>query len=233
MHNIPRLFRFILITTGIHLLVFFLLRFGLYWYFKNPSDPIPSTELFQAFYLGLKFDLRLSLLMTLPLFLLGGIHFFSPFEYESRRRFWLFLQTSIFALVLFAYFINFAYFSYLQEPIDASALRFLQNFSISAEMVWSTYPIIWLSLLLLSITSIYAYVINKIIYHLSDALVPLRTRKKKIFIGLIASLVVIFGMYGKTSYYPLRWSDAFFSTHNFRTYSGNEPSSLFFKYTKK
>lgn len=215
MHNIPRLFRFILITTGIHLLAFFLLRFGLYSYFQNPNDLIPSPELFQAFYLGLKFDLRLSLLMTLPLFLLGGIHLFSPFEYESRRRFWLFLQTSIFALVLFAYFINFAYFSYLQEPIDASALRFLQNFSISAEMVWSTYPIIWLSLLLLSITSIYAYVINKIINHLSDALVPLRTRKKKFLIGLIASLIVIFGMYGKTSYYPLRWSDAFFSTHNF------------------
>ena len=40
MHNIPRLFRYILITTGIHLIAFFLFRFGLYWYFKNPADPI-------------------------------------------------------------------------------------------------------------------------------------------------------------------------------------------------
>ena len=215
MHNIPRLFRLILITTGIHLLVFFLLRFSLFWYFQNPSDPVPSAEVFQAFYLGLKFDLRLSLLMTLPLFLVGGIHFFSPFEYESRRRFWLIIQTSIFTLVLFAYFINFAYFSYLHKPIDASVLRFLQNFSISMEMVWSTYPVIWLSLLLITFASIYAFIINNCINYLSDALVPLRTRKKKLLTGLIASLIVIFGMYGKVSYYPLRWSDAFFSSHSF------------------
>lgn len=215
MHNIPRLFRYILITTGINLLIFFILRFGLYWYFQNPSDPIPASELFQAFYLGLKFDLRLSLLMTLPLFLLGGIQFLSPFEYNSRRRFWLFIQTSIFSFVLFAYFINYAYFSYLNKPIDASVLRFLKNFSISMEMVWSTYPVVWLSLLLISIASLYAFTLNKFTIYFSDLLVPLRTRKNKILLMLISSLIVIFGMYGKISYYPLRWSDAFFSTHRF------------------
>ena len=215
MHNIPRLFRFILIATGINLLVFSVLRFGLYWYFKAPTDPIASTELIQAFYLGLKFDLRLSLMMTLPLFILGGVRFLSPFEYDSTRRFWLFIQGSIFALILFVYFINFAHFSYLHKPLDASAIRFLQNFSISMEMAWSTYPIVWLSLLIVLITSIYVYTLNKIIVHYADALVPMHTRKRKMLLGVISSFIVIFGLYGKVSYYPLRWSDAFFSTHNF------------------
>ena len=215
MHNIPRLFRFILIATGINLLVFFVLRFGLYWYFKAPTDPIASAELIQAFYLGLKFDLRLSLMMTLPLFILGGIRFLSPFEYESTRRFWLFIQGSIFALILFVYFVNFAHFSYLHKPLDASAFRFLQNFSISMEMAWSTYPIVWLSLLIILVTSIYVYSLNKIIVYYADALVPMHTRKRKILLGVISSFIVIFGLYGKVSYYPLRWSDAFFSTHNF------------------
>ena len=107
MHNIPRLFRFILIATGLNLLIFSVLRLGLFWYFNHPIDPIPSAELFQAFYLGLKFDLRLSLLMTLPLFILGGIRFLSPFENNTSRHFWLFIQGSIFTLVLFVYFINF------------------------------------------------------------------------------------------------------------------------------
>ena len=142
MHNIPRLFRFILIATGLNLLIFSVLRLGLFWYFNHPIDPIPSAELFQAFYLGLKFDLRLSLMMTLPLFLLGGIRSLSPFEHNASRHFWLFIQGSIFTLVLFVYFINFAHFSYLHKPLDASAIRFLQNFSISMEMAWSTYPII-------------------------------------------------------------------------------------------
>lgn len=214
MHNIPRLFRFILIATGLNLLIFFVLRFGLFWYFNHPIDPIPATELFQAFYLGLKFDLRLSLLMTLPIFLLGGIRALSPFEYDSSRRFWLFIQGSIFTLVLFVYFINFAHFSYLHKPLDASAIRFLQNFSISMEMAWSTYPIIRLVLLLLSITAIYVYILNKIIRYFSNVLVPMHTRKRKILLGVISSFIVIFGLYGKVSYYPLRWSDAFFSTHN-------------------
>ena len=215
MHNIPRLFRFILIATGIHLLVFFALRFGLHWYFKHPDDPISSAELIHAFYLGLKFDLRLSLIMTLPLFVFGGMRFLSPFEYDSTRRFWLFIQGSIFTLILFTYFVNFAHFSYLHKPLDASAIRFLQNFGISMEMAWSSYPIIWLSLLLLSITAIYVYVLNKIITYYSDALVPMHTRKRKILLGTISTFIIIFGLYGKVSYYPLRWSDAFFSTHNF------------------
>lgn len=215
MHNIPRLFRFILIATGINLFIFSVLRFGLYWYFKTPTDPISSAELVQAFYLGLKFDLRLSLMMTLPLFVFGGIRFLSPFEYDNTRRFWLFILGSIFTVILFIYFINFAHFSYLHKPLDASAIRFLQNFSISMEMAWSTYPIVWLTLLILTITTTYVYILNKIIQYFSDALVPMNTRKRKILLGLISSLIVIFGLYGKVSYYPLRWSDAFFSTHNF------------------
>ncbi|MDH5368419.1 MAG: sulfatase-like hydrolase/transferase [Gammaproteobacteria bacterium] len=215
MHNIPRLFRFILIATGIHLLIFLILRFGLYWYFKLPADPISSAELIHAFYLGLKFDLRLSLMMTLPLFIFGGIRFLSPFEYDSTRRLWLFIQASIFTFILFIYFINFAHFSYLHKPIDASAIRFLHNFSISMEMAWSSYPIVRLSLLLLAITATYVYTLNKIINYFSDTLVPMYTRKRKILFGTISTLIIIFGLYGKVSYYPLRWSDAFFSTHNF------------------
>ena len=214
MHNIPRLFRFIIIATGLNLLVFSVLRFGLFWYFNHPIDPIPSAELFQAFYLGLKFDLRLSLMMTLPLFFFGGMRALSPFEYNYSRRFWLSIQGIIFTVVLFVYFINFAHFSYLHKPLDASAIRFLQNFSISMEMAWSTYPIIWLTLLLLSITAVYVYILNKVIMYYSDALVPMHTRKRKILLGTISSLIIIFGLYGKVSYYPLRWSDAFFSTHN-------------------
>ena len=215
MHNIPRLFRFILIATGIHLLVFFSLRFGLFWYFQNPTDPISSADILKAFYLGLKFDLRLSLIMTLPLFILGSVRLISPFEYDSTRRFWLFIQGIIFAAILFIYFVNFAYFSYLHKPLDASVTRFLQNFSISLEMVWSTYPVVWLSLLILSITAAYTYLLNKSIKYYSDVLVPMHSRKQKIVLGTISTFILIFGLYGKVSYYPLRWSDAFFSTHNF------------------
>lgn len=215
MHNIPRLFRFILIATGLNLLIFFILRFALYWYFKTPADPIATDTLIQAFYLGTKFDLRLSLMMILPLFLFGGIRLISPFETDHARRFWLFIQAVIFTLVVFIYFVNFAYFSYLHKPLDASVIRFLQNFSISMEMAWSSYPVVWLSLFLLSITAVYTFILNKVIVYFSDVLVPMHTRKRKILLGTVSVFILLFGLYGKISYYPLRWSDAFFSTHNF------------------
>lgn len=232
MHNIPRLFRFILITTGINLIVFFILRFGLYSYFNTPNDPIPAYNLIEAFYLGAKFDLRLSLILTLPLFLLGGIRILSPFEYNASRRFWLSLQGILFALITLFYFTNFAYFSYLHKPLDASVIRFLENFSISMEMVWSSYPVVWLVLLLLSLTAVYVYVLNKIILYFSDVLVPMHSRKRKILFATVSSFLVIFGLYGKISYYPLRWSDAFFSPHNFVSTIAMNPVLYFFNTLK-
>ena len=215
MHNIPRLLRFLILAAGIHLIIFFILRFSLYWYFNSPTDPITADELLHAFYLGTKFDLRLSLMMLLPLFVFGGMRFISPFEYDYARRFWLGIQALIFALTVLFYFINFAHYSYLHKPLDASAIRFLQNFGTSMEMVWSSYPIVWLSLLLLSLTAGYVYLLNKIIMYFSNVLVPMLSRKRKILIGTLSTFIVIFGLYGKVSYYPLRWSDAFFSTHSF------------------
>lgn len=232
MHNIPRLFRYILITTGINLALFLALRLGLYWYFNTPADPIPTDTLLQAFYLGTKFDLRLALIMILPLFLLGGIRHLSPFEYDYARRFWLLIQGVIFTFILLFYVINFAHFSYLHKPVDASATRFLQNFGISMEMVWSSYPVVWLSLLLLSLVTAYVYLLNKIILYFSDALVPMHSRKRKLLLGIISSFLVIFGLYGKVSYYPLRWSDAFFSPHNFVSTVAMNPVLYFFNTLK-
>ena len=215
MHNIPRLYRFILILTLVNLLAFSLLRISLFSYFNVPSDPIALNELLKAFYLGLKFDLRLSLLITLPLFLLAGIYRINPFKHIFARRFWLSLQTSIFSFILFVYFINFAFFSYLNKPLDASSFRFLKNFSISMDMVWATYPIVWLSLLLLFISSLYAYSITKAFNYIAKKKQAARSKKQKLVTVTLAVFLVIFGLYGKLSYYPLRWSDAFFSSHSF------------------
>ena len=232
MHNIPRLFRFIIIITCINLVALLALRLGFYKYFTSPTDPVPNAALAEAFYLGLKFDLRLSLMMILPLFLLGGIRTLSPFEHNATRRFWLFIQGMLFALVLLFYFINFAYFSYLHKPLDASIIRFLQNFFISMEMLWESYPVVWLVLLWLSLTATYIYILNKMILYFSDALVPMHSRKRKILLGTTATFLILFGLYGKISYYPLRWSDAFFSTHGFVSSVAMNPVLYFFNTLK-
>lgn len=232
MHAIPRLFRFLLIVLGMHLLLFFILRLGLYLFFTSPTDPLPRDELLTAFYLGLKFDLRLSLMMLLPLFVLGGLRSLSPFEFDWARRFWLGLQSILFVIVVLFYVFNFGHYSYLQKPLDASALRFLQNFGISAEMVWNTYPVVWLTIAVCLLGAGYAYLLNRLFNYFSDVLVPLVPRWKKVVIGTVSSLLVIFGLYGKVSYYPLRWSDAFFSTHEFTAAVAMNPVLYFLNTVK-
>jgi phosphoglycerol transferase MdoB-like AlkP superfamily enzyme len=49
---------------------------------------------------------------------------------------------------------------------------------------------------------------------------------------IITFFVVLFGLYGKISWYPLRWSDAFFSTHAFSGQLATNPILYFFNTLK-
>jgi hypothetical protein len=55
---------------------------------------------------------------------------------------------------------------------------------------------------------------------------------KKTAIVIITFFVVLFGLYGKISWYPLRWSDAFFSTHVFSGQLATNPILYFFNTLK-
>ena len=51
---------------------------------------------------------------------------------------------------------------------------------------------------------------------------------KKILIISISIILYLFGIYGKASFYPLRWSDAFFTTHRFSSSLALNPVLFFF-----
>jgi phosphoglycerol transferase MdoB-like AlkP superfamily enzyme len=55
---------------------------------------------------------------------------------------------------------------------------------------------------------------------------------KRVMMGTVATFLVLFGMYGKFSYYPLRWSDAFTSTHEFAPAVALNPVLYFFETIK-
>lgn len=57
--------------------------------------------------------------------------------------------------------------------------------------------------------------------------------KGKTGIVIVTFFVVFFGLLGKVSYYPLRWSDAFFSsTHTFTAYLASNPVMYFYNTMK-
>jgi phosphoglycerol transferase MdoB-like AlkP superfamily enzyme len=214
-YKLPPLIQFLVLLTAVHVLLFSLFRVAFWTYFNDPSDPVAGADLWYAFYVGLKFDLRLALLIALPLFLFGWIKYLSPFASAIARYVWLaYLAIAMVAVFLF-YIINFGYYAYLHVPLDATALRFLENAQTSAQMVWESYPVLGISVGLIVATVVYVLAVNWLTLR-QGAQPPYRLRKRvKIAVVTATFFLTLFGIYGKVSWYPLRWSDAFAAHHPF------------------
>jgi len=218
------LINFYLKTIILSLVFFSLFRFTYWFVFKDANNAIPANELFTAFYLGLKFDLRLILLILLPIFLLGWLRLCNPISNKFARIGWLSYLTLAFFVAVFFYFAHFINYSYLHKPLDASVLRFAVDFSISFDMMWQSYPIVWLVIALCIITFIYNFILRRMTQHIyidarSNTQKNSNHYKRKWWQQTLFVTACIFayllGLFGKFSYYPLRWSDAFASTHPF------------------
>lgn len=214
-NRIPRLTRFLGLTVLVYVIVFSAARLVFWQLYDNPNDPLGSADLLKALYIGLKFDLRLALLIILPIFLFGWIKQLSPLDNAFGRGLWLgYLLLVTMGSVLF-YVTDFGHYAYLHVRVDSSVLRFLTNPLISLEMVWQSYPvIIWLIALTLLLAGFTFSIHRMLRIHKEATYEPLHGWYKTIMVSTTVFLV-LFGIYGKISWYPLRWSDAFFSNHAF------------------
>ena len=220
-YKIPRLIRFILTVVILNVLVFSAFRVAFWAYFNSPTDPVDPGTLANAFFIGFKFDARVALIMVLPMLLLAWIPYLNPFAKADQagssrsQHFWTAYLVLVFALMLIVYITHFAYYAYLQVPLDATILRFFANPGTSALMVWQSYPVVWLVLAWMLVLAIYTLVLNKFLSLVMQQPLDTVRRRYKVAVVSTASFFIIFGLYGKLSWYPLRWSDAYFSTHPF------------------
>ena len=211
--KIPKLIRFLFVVFWVNVFLFTLWRVAFWLYFSEPGNPMPGGELAQAFFIGFKYDVRLSLLIVVPVYLLAWFKPINLFAATYSRRIWLsyFSVTSVLA-VLF-YVINFGHYAYLHVPLNATALRFLDNFDTSMLMVWQSYHVVWILLGLLLLTSVYNWFIHRLMVYFAGLPSVELVRRQRISIVTLTTVIILFGIYGKFSWYPLRWSDAFASTH--------------------
>lgn len=216
--------KYFLISPFVFTLVFFLFRLIFFMKFSG-GESYETQELLKAFYLGFKFDFRIALMLQLP-FLLSLIPPFNPWKRLGARNGWSLFYGLLSATVLFFYFTDFAYYSYLHARVNASILLFLANPWISMEMVWQSYPVIpgvlALLVVLIGLTLIY----RKWIFAPSNETIPRDKRSKWITAALV--FFYLSAGHAKLSQYPLRWSEAFFSTHSFISALASNPVHYFF-----
>jgi len=187
----------------------FLFRLVFYFFFAQLNS-VSTSEIQQAFGLGIRFDIKLATLVVFPMAILLFIvnqRFFKHTIYKNIST----IYFTFFYLVLTLFFlVDFGYYDYLNIRLDAASLRFLSNLDISTQVLFESYPV-YKGLFGLLILGVIIYKYNLFVYtKFAVATTPI-SKKKKAFFIVIPFFVLTFFIYNSFTHYPLRWSQAFFS----------------------
>ena len=225
-------FRLILMLIALDTVLFGIFRIMFYQWFSVPDATITTPMLLNAFYLGLKFDLKLAILINLPVFILSSFRPLSATRAGAARVSWLVYLLIAHALVVFIYFIDFGHYDYLRLRIDVTIIRFLEDLAISKQMVMESYPVATILAGYILLMVLLGWILKRLL-KLAETYPETNYKRFKHSALLLGTLLLLLaGVYGKFSYYPLRWSDAYFSTNSFVSALSSNPI-LYFSETLK
>ncbi|MDN4544638.1 MULTISPECIES: LTA synthase family protein [unclassified Pseudomonas] len=170
--------------------------------------------------IGFRFDLRLAILVALPLAILAWIPRWNLITSRLLRRIARLYIVTVLSALLLIYIIDFGHYAYLGMRINATVLRFLDDAQISRDMVWQTYPVIWISLGWLVTVALMTLALVRLERVTLDRRRKPIHRLSALWGGTAMVIVVLLGILGRVENMnfenpvPLRWSDAFFSGNN-------------------
>lgn len=214
--NIPRSLRF----SGRFLVFFVLLgvlvRAGFYYAFSGAAEGASRDVIATAFTIGARYDIRLGLLLLLPVLALGSITRLTPFvSGKFRQMLWIIYFGLFFGVWVLLQIFDFSHYSYLGTKLAASILNFLDDPEESAAMVWQSYPVVKLILLWIVTTSLLTLYVSREL-KLAVVASPWKgTRRQGFLVAGVTFLLIVLGLHGRFSQYPLRWSDAYFHPNPF------------------
>jgi phosphoglycerol transferase MdoB-like AlkP superfamily enzyme len=208
---------------GVEMLAYTSLRGIFFLAFRGSGGATSLADLAAAFWLGARFDLRLALLIALPLLPLTASWF------RVRRipalNLWRAWAVAAGGIVTLVYLFDFGHYDYLHERLDAAVLDELRSPREAAGMVWQSYPVIWGLLGLLAILWGWWLVAGRAARR---AVRPCAmSARRRVGAWVVCSLLAVLGLYGNLSWYPLRWSQAFFGTNPFVSALASNPVLYF------
>jgi phosphoglycerol transferase MdoB-like AlkP superfamily enzyme len=222
----PRL-RLIIGLTLIWFVIFAALRLAFLGWFLSGQGLDPG-EVWRALGIGLRFDLRVALLIALPVVLLsllpGRLGLRTGRVSRGLAVVWLALAG--FGMTL-TYVSDWAHYSYLEERLNASVLRFFQNSGDSLRMVWESYPVIPLLLLLLVTTALSAWLGARVVGRFVRQPGPRRGWLGGTVAVVACTYLYALGIMGQFGEVPLRWSAAYFASNQQIAALGLNPAVFF------
>ena len=201
------------------LFVIFRLAFVLLFIHNKTGD---LSDLLYALWIGSRFDFRLACLILIPIVIAFLIPIYNPLNHSFLRllsKIYLKLSTLV---IIFLYCFDLGNYAYLEQRIDISSLKLLENPLIAFGMAWESYP---MAFILFGLFLIIIFVWRQI-----DKTFIVLNNRPKIFnfsqnvIGsFITGIILIFAIWGTFRQYRLLWSDAHFSNDPFIVASAINP----------
>jgi len=224
------LIRLIFVVGIIFLLIMSLLRLGLFLFFSRQGHSF--SDLLSSFVLGIRFDLRYAGILCVLLLITGSLPFLDPFRKPAGRKLTLFLIALSGFLILFFYSVDFAHYSYLSQRLNASVLNYLADANISASMVWQTYPVLRILLLLILGTWLVAKGTKYLYKRIGGGEDPMLKTSVRATWWVGTFLLLGLSIFGRIGQYPLRWSDAFSLGNDYKASLSLNPFQSFFSSLK-
>jgi phosphoglycerol transferase MdoB-like AlkP superfamily enzyme len=224
------LIRWIFSVGIIFLAIMSLLRLGLFLFFDRQGYSLANVR--DALVLGFRYDLRAVAILSVCMLVPGSIPALNPFvSLRARKGWFIFLGIASFLLIFF-YAIDFAHYSYLSQRLNASVMNYLVDAGISANMVWQTYPVIRILLLLVAGTLVMRWLLAISYRRIAEKKEPVVKRRNFITWFAISFLVYAACIMGRLGQYPLRWSDAFALGSDYKANLSMNPFQSFFSSMK-
>lgn len=220
--RIPRLVRWILTVQFVFLVVMTIFRF-LFYFKYNPAGKAFSGS---AFLMGLRFDIKFICILGVTMLVFCSIPFFNPLRNNAAKKIWNVLLPVVFMLTLFFYAVDYFYYDYLQQRLNASVLNYINDASISLTMAIESYPVFKVLAVIILVVIAAAYFFQTLmVKYRREEMLP---KRKVILRSIIAFLILGMGVFGKLGQFNLRWSDAFALSDTFKANLSLNPFQSFF-----
>ena len=219
--RIPRLLRWIFAVVASFLLVMSFSRLIIYWSFNPPGKAFSGS----AFIMGLRYDARVVCVMGIYIMLIGSLPLLNPFKNAKAIRFWNILVPLFFMFMVLVLAIDYYHFDYLHQRLNASVLNYVADAGISFNMMWQTYPLLKIALVIIILAVLARYYFKRLLarYTKQEAIL-----QKRSFLYYIAAFLIMGGLiFGKFSQFPLRWSDAYTLSDDFKANLALNPFQSF------
>ena len=169
----------------------------------------PTRDVLKAFYIGCRFDGRLAAILSMPL----GLMLTIP-PLGRRLAAWAGRISSVYFLIFLVLWLvyagDFGFYTYLGERLNFTAIELLEDFWVSLNMVWESYPVIPIILGVVLL----AWLCSRLLRRLcARAMEPHWSTPGKILAWFCGFLICFWAAYGQVSsnFFPLRWSNAYFT----------------------